>query len=105
MYGWEKYHLASRGLNNTSADSRQALQYAYIYHILHVQEQDLPEELHQKHNEIVSAVTFPEGVEPIGGHSGCSHAISNLSDEQVLETIEKIHDVYRALEASREANA
>lgn len=98
MYAWEKYHLASTSIINAGTQPREALHDAFVFHILHVRDHDLPVELHTKHNEIVSAVTLPQGVEPIGGHSGCSYAISILTDKQVEETIEKIHQVYQALE-------
>jgi hypothetical protein len=62
MYGLEKVYLASKGLNESLANKRQSLQDSYIYHILHVQEHDLPVELHVKYNEIVSAVTLAEGI-------------------------------------------
>ena len=94
MYGYEKFLLAVEGLESTSSDQRKALQDVYLAHILHVQEHDLPNEVLEDYRLIVKAVTLPDGVDPIGGHSGCFHAVSNLSDTQVEETIARIYCVF-----------
>ena len=105
MYAWEKFYLASKGLKESKSNIRQALEYAYTHNILLLRDDDLPEELVEDFRKIRSTVTLPAGVAPIGGHSGCSHAISNLTDQEIGDTISLIHSVYDRLENINSKNA
>ncbi len=105
MYAWEKFCLASKSLKESKSNIRQALEYAYTSNIIRLRDDDLPEELVEDFLKIKNAVTLPEEVPPIGKHSGCSHAISSLSDQEIRETISLIHSVYNRLEIINSKNA
>ena len=105
MYAWEKFYLASKVLNESKSNTRQALENAYTHNLVRLRDDDLPEDLVNDFRKIINAVTLPAQVAPIGGHSGCSHAISNLSDQEIGETISLIHSVYDRLEIINSKNA
>ena len=105
MYAWEKFYLASKSLKRFKSNIRQALESAYTNNIIRLRDDDLPEELVEDFRKIKNTVTLPAGVAPIGVHSGCSHAISNLSDQEIEETISLIHSVYDRLEIIHSKNA
>ncbi len=105
MYTWEKFYRASKGLKQTKLNPRKALEYAYTSHLIMLREDDFPEELVEDFRKIENAVNLPPEVTPIGKHSGCSRAISGLSEEEVQETISLIHEVYDRLESIKGNNA
>lgn len=80
MYAWEKFYLAAKALEEASAQPRKSLENTFIDNILMLREADIPAELLAQFREINSLLTLPEGVSPLVGHSGDSHAISALSD-------------------------
>jgi hypothetical protein len=104
MYAWEKFYLASKTLKQSKSNTRQALENAYTNNIIRLRDDDLPEELVEDFRKIKNAVTLPEGMPPIGRQSGCSHAISSLSDQEIGETISLIHSVYDRLEIINSKN-
>lgn len=98
MYLRRKLNSASQLLKNSKASNREALLEAYVHHLIMLKDSDFPIELQSDFRELVQAVTLPKGVEPIAGHSGSSHTISDLSEQEISRLISVIHKINEALD-------
>jgi hypothetical protein len=47
-YAYEKFYLAVIGMAQSKKKMRERLEEAYVYHIIHVREEDIPSELLQE---------------------------------------------------------
>ncbi|RYM73286.1 hypothetical protein [Serratia liquefaciens] len=90
-YGWEKFHGAVHSLCG-HGDIKERLENAYIFNISHIRSQDnLPEPLHEKFNELVTSLT---NVQPEGDEGQVRATIKKMDELKINKAIEDIIGLY-----------
>jgi hypothetical protein len=56
-YGWEKLHLAVMGAASSSDSLQERLKSAYLYHLMHLRAEDVPEDVWPRIEEFKEKLT------------------------------------------------
>ncbi|RZF15048.1 hypothetical protein [Serratia marcescens] len=93
-YGWEKFHGAVHSLCS-DGDIRERLENSYIFNISHINYQNnLPEQLHEKFNELVLSLTH---VQAEGDEGQVRATIKRMDELMINKAIEDIISLYDSI--------
>lgn len=91
-YAWEKFHTAVIGL----ASSRQSLQMrladAYRFHLLHIEDEDLPQEITEDFKRLAQALRARKAKGDEGDAVASSMALSEGQAGDLIELIVSMYD-------------
>ncbi|MDO6406242.1 hypothetical protein [Pantoea phytobeneficialis] len=89
-YGWEKFHGAVHSLSGEGT-ILERLENAYVFHIIHLRkENDIPIELHEQFDEVVSLMTNADA--PEGRVNAAVRAMDQMTRSRVIENIISLYD-------------
>lgn len=91
---WEKFYLAVRGLACGQGKIQDRLISAFVHHLVHLQNDELPEKLQNDFQALRQKVTTEE---PVGKEGSIKITVSKMSNQEAKECIEKIVDMYNDL--------
>jgi hypothetical protein len=92
-YADEKFYVALRCLTG-AATQRQRLEDAYVYNLIHVKPEDLPETIRYKFRDFCEDITRVDGE---AGEGAVNATIAGMTDEQVSDMVGRFLHIYDEL--------
>lgn len=95
-YPHEKFTGAVRGMAVSPKSLQERIADAYIYHIMHVKTEEVPDDVKFKFEGIRERLT---SVEPVGGEGSVMASVRDMSDNEAMEIANGIVDIYDHIES------
>lgn len=90
-YVWEKFYSAVRGLAASEFPLPRRLANAYLYHLMHLRREELPEDIKDDFRDLVEALSRKEAT---GDEGNVMASATTLDELEVNELIHSITDMY-----------
>jgi hypothetical protein len=90
-YGWEKLFTAVYTAISSDEPPQKRLANAYIYHLIHIHEENVPPEVWKQLTALTAAVT---STPPVGTEGSVVASTSKMSDEEARKWLEKIASMF-----------
>jgi hypothetical protein len=93
-HGWEVLNQAIVVLSIGNGDIRERLQNAFICHLSHLKERDLPQPLWSKFSNISAEISITP---TLGNYGSVSASIKKISEARAIEMANQIFDIFAEL--------
>ena len=95
-YGYEKLTLAMHSMATSSASIQERIAHAYMFHLIHLRREDLPDGLWWIMQEISAQVTAKEA---IANEGKVMATVNQMSDEDAVAIAHKIASLFDQVSA------
>ena len=100
-YASEKFSSAVRGMAVSPKSIQHRLADAYVYNLIHVEDDKVPEEIQADFRKLKERL---RDVAPLAGEGGIQPMSSNMSDDEARTLASQIVDMYFQVESALNAD-